>query len=286
MPSIQNSQLKAMLTLLSDSDQRTVDIVKKSLTQMGQDIMPSLLRARKMADPTVQEHLQSILEDIEFNHLEMSFTEWASSSKENPDLETGAFLLAKFCYPDLDPEPYRQRLDRMAQVLTERLNSKDHPPVMIQKINQLLFKEEALRGDAQHYYDPDNSCLNRVLDRNTGIPISLSIVYLLVTQRLGLPIVGIGLPGHFILKYETPTFSAYIDAFNQGQLISREECIRFLINAGYGVQETYFSPATHREIIQRMMRNLVFIYNQMKDSRRADRLKRLVQLVSAPPNRT
>jgi regulator of sirC expression with transglutaminase-like and TPR domain len=280
MSSFQENQIRAMLALLDDHDEHTVNLVKKSLMQKGQDVMPSLLRAREIAEPNARERLESILDEMEFNQLETACGEWAAAQPVEPNLEEGAFLLAQFGYSGLDFKPYRQRLDEMANTLRSHLRHVTRPQSVIEKINRYLFDQEGFHGNTRHYYDPDNSYLNRVLDCKTGIPISLSLVYLLVTQRLGLPITGVGLPGHFILKYETPAFSTFLDAFNNGQPISKEECVRFLMNSGADVQEAYFAPATHREMILRMMRNLVFIYNQMKDKKRSQRLIRLIKAIS------
>lgn len=281
MPSVQDNQIKAMLALLTDPDERTVDLVKQTLVSIGLDAVPSLLKAGEMADSKAREELRSILEEIRLNHLESRFHHWASAKDFEPDLEEGAFLLAEFRYPDLPIASYRKRLDEMAQVLGARLRRVSHPRSVIEQINQHLFEEEGFHGNTQNYYEPDNSYLNRVLDRKTGIPISLSLIYLLVTQRLGLPVTGVGLPGHFILKYDSFDSSIYLDAFNQGQILSREECVRFLLNSGYEIKEAYFASASHREIILRMMRNLVYIYTQFKDDHRADRLKRLIQILGS-----
>jgi regulator of sirC expression with transglutaminase-like and TPR domain len=280
MSTIQENQIRAMLLLLDDHDEHTVDLVKQSLMQKGQDVMPSLLRAREIAEPNARVHLQSILDEMEFNQLETAYGEWATAKQGEPNLEEGAFLLAKVRYPDLDFRPYVQRLDEMALKLRNQLRNVTRPRTIIEKINRFLFDQEGFHGNTRHYYDPDNSYLNRVLDRKTGIPISLSLVYLLLTQRLGLPVTGVGLPGHFILKYETSAFSTYMDTFNNGQPISKEECIRFLMNSGAGIQESYFAPSTNQEMIVRMMRNLVFIYNQMKDKKRSQRLIRLIKAIS------
>jgi len=282
MPSVQDNQIKAMLALLADEDERTVDLVKQTLVKIGLDAVPSLLKAGEMADSKAREELRSILEEIRLNHLESRFHHWASAVKDGePDLEKGAFLLAEFRYPDLPIASYRRRLDEMAQVLGTHLHGVSHPRSVIEQINQYLFEEERFHGNTQDYYEPDNSYLNRVLDRKTGIPISLSLIYLLVTQRLGLPVTGVGLPGHFILKYDSFDSSIYLDAFNQGQILSREECVRFLLNSGYEIKETYFASASHREIILRMMRNLVYIYTQLKDDHRVARLKRLIQILGS-----
>ena len=273
-----------MLSLLGGSDERTVDLVKKSLMENGQDLMPSLIRAREMAEPDVREHLESVLNEIGFNQLETSFVNWSDATRGDPDLEEGAALLAKFRDPEISFAPYKQRLDSMAHALQERLRYVRRPSAIIDKINQYLFTEQGFYGNTQNYYDPDNTYLTCVLDHKMGIPISLSVVYLLLSRRLCLPISGISLPGHFILKYEAEGFMAYLDAFNQGQVITREECIRFLIDAGYGVQDNYFEPATNRDILHRMMRNLIFIYNQKKETFQSQRLMRLIQTITNPPS--
>ncbi|HEY5594858.1 MAG TPA: transglutaminase-like domain-containing protein, partial [Nitrospiria bacterium] len=119
-------------------------------------------------------------------------------------------------------------------------------------------------------------------ERRAGIPISLSIVYLLIAKRLDLPITGVGLPGHFMLKYDGEGFCLFLDAFNNGQILTRDECIRFLLNSGHEVQPGYFSPATVRDILTRMLRNLVYVYGQLKDKESAHRLTRLVHILQLP----
>ena len=280
----QDNQIKAILTLLADPDERTVDLVKQTLVSIGEDAVPSLLKAGEIADSRGREQLKAILDEIRLNGLEERFRHWAVPHEPSPDLEEGIFLLAEFRYSDLVVEPYRRGLDEMAQVLGQRLQGITHPGSVLEQVNRFLFREEGFHGNVQDYYDPDNSYLNRVLDRKTGIPISLSVVYLLVTRRLGLPVSGVGLPGHFILKYESPDFSNYLDAFNQGQILTRGDCVRFLLNSGYEVKEDYFASVSSLEIILRMMRNLVYIYTQLEDHSRVQRLTRLIKILDGPSN--
>ena len=276
-----DQQIKAMVTLLKDPDEGTADLVKKSLIGMGEEAIPSLVRAMQILDTGHRNHLEPILGEIRFTNLENAFGSWASPSEGDVDLEEGCFLLARFAYPDLDGRFYKERLDEMARAIKRTLKNVKRPQSVIQRINRYLFDEERFRGNIVDYYNPDNSYLNRVLDRKTGIPISLSVVYLLLAKRLGLPISGVGLPGHFILKYETPEFIAYIDAFHRGQILTRRDCLRFLTHSGHSADESFLMEVSHRNIMVRMIRNLAYIYKQAKAPDLVERLKRLTRATNA-----
>src|SRR5207244_9036985 len=105
---------------------------------------------------------------------------------------------------------------------------------IVKTINRYLFIEQKFTGNTQEYYDVDNSYLNKVLERKTGIPISLSVAYMLVGKRLELPVFGVGMPGHFIVKYEADRYRIFVVCFNGGALLTQKDCARFLAQAGYG----------------------------------------------------
>jgi regulator of sirC expression with transglutaminase-like and TPR domain len=121
-----------------------------------------------------------------------------------------------------------------------------------------------------------------VLERRTGIPISLSAVYMLIGKRLGLPLYGVGMPGHFLVKYETGRYRIFVDSFNGGALLTQRDCARFLDQAGYGFDERYLQKTTARSILIRMIKNLVAIYNKMEDTPRAARLTRFIEILGLP----
>ena len=277
-----NSQLKAIVTLLSDQDERTVDLVWKKLVDMGPEVLPSLEKARRNADPLAGERIDIMLEEIRQNNLEDLFQEYASGAEGELDLEEGVLLIARFRYPDLDPVAYRDELDRYAEEISRRLLDRSRAREVIHQINQFLYLELGFQGNTRNYYDPDNSYINRVLERRLGAPISLSVIYLLIAGRLSLPITGVGLPGHFMLKYQQKDSTLFLDPFNQGQALTRDECVRFLLGSGYEIQEGYFMPAKTRDILVRMLRNLVYIYNQLKDKSRAHQITRLIHILLAP----
>ncbi|MBN4053223.1 transglutaminase family protein [bacterium AH-315-L15] len=150
---------------------------------------------------------------------------------------------------------------------------------MIQIINKYLFQERGFRGNTDDYFNPDNSYLNRVLDRGLGIPISLSAVYLFVSRRLDLPIVGVGMPGHFLIAYPGEGRNLFLDPFNSGQIMTRKTCVQFLKEAGYGWREDFLDVCKDREILARMIRNMIASYTSLGENKQANQLSRYLQIL-------
>lgn len=189
---------------------------------------------------------------------------------EEDDLDPGhlALLLAACHYPGLDIRPYLMRLDDLAARARARLGRGRAPKRVIAAINETLFQEEGFTGNTEDYYDPRNSFLNDVLDRKTGIPITLSVVYLSVAHRLDQPIFGVGLPLHFIVKYVSSKGDILIDPFHRGEILTRDAC-RERIERAYGgpitFRESYLDVVPLRMILYRMLNNLKFIYLRRGD---------------------
>lgn len=275
------SQVRALIRLLSDEDDRIARTVAVKLVEIGDRAVP-LLREARIEQPEMAARIREILEDIRGQRLESEFHALSSCDDDSLDLETGAFLIARFAYPDLDVAANARSLDAMAAEVRDRLGRKTSGEEAVNTINRYLFAEQGFGGNRRHYYDPDNSYLNKVLERKTGIPISLSIVYLLVGKRLNLPLFGVGMPGHFLVKYEIGRQRIFIDAFNGGALLTHKGCARFLEQTGYGFDERYLESTPVRAILIRMIKNVVAIYNKLEDSAKARRLTRFIEILGLP----
>ena len=129
---------------------------------------------------------------------------------DNFSLAHVALLIAAEEYPQLDPAPYLHRIELLSERVKDRLADESAPPVLLSEISKVLFEEEGFKGNAEAYYDPRNSYLNDVLDRHLGIPITLSIIYLEVGWKLGLPLEGVNFPGHFLVRYQITFYSTRI----------------------------------------------------------------------------
>jgi regulator of sirC expression with transglutaminase-like and TPR domain len=178
-------------------------------------------------------------------------------------LAEAALLLACEEYPQLEISPYLDQLDEIANLAHSKIQPSDSPLNTIEAINDVLFGIMGFRGNKENYHDPRNSYFNDVLERRIGIPITLSTVYLEVARRLRFPIVGVGLPGHFLVKYSDRTQEIFLDPFNCGEILTREDCARRmseLFGDSQPFSERMLASATPREILFRMLNNLKAIY--------------------------
>jgi len=188
-------------------------------------------------------------------------------------LDEAALLLATIEFPRLEMEPSLRILDSYAAELEARRGS------FVATANHYLFHELKFTGNSADYYNPANSCLNEVLTSKTGIPITLSVVYLEIARRLGRPVFGIGLPGHFLVQYDDGFYSTYIDVFHGGRLLEASDCYAL---AGTAPNPALLAQADKRQIIARMINNLRGIYFSRGAHRKSLRILNL--LLEANPD--
>lgn len=199
------------------------------------------------------------------------FAELARRSDEEIDLAEAALLIAAEEQPGLDPRPWLRRLDQMAAHLQPRLDRAPAELDRLKILNDFLTREVGLRGNSEDYYDPRNSLLNEVLDRGLGIPISLAVVWIEVGRRVGVPLDGVGFPGHFLLRHARYP-QIVLDPFAGGRLLAPEDCRELLDQVSGGTIEFHpqlLRPAGRRQILLRMLSNLRGVYLKNNDLARA-----------------
>jgi regulator of sirC expression with transglutaminase-like and TPR domain len=191
---------------------------------------------------------------------------------ENIDLIRGALVIARTEYPQLDIEEYASRIEQMARRVAGLAPDLD-PQRTIAALNHVVFEQAKLRGNREDYYDPRNSFLNEVLDRGLGIPITLSVIYMEVAKRVGFPLSGVGMPGHFLLKhYGADGQERLIDCFNRGDILSRQDCQSRLDEIYSGemkLRPEFLHPISRRQILTRMLNNLKTVYLSTRNFRKA-----------------
>jgi regulator of sirC expression with transglutaminase-like and TPR domain len=211
--------------------------------------------------------------------MQKNLAEALTRATSDPDagLAAAALVIARIEYPRLDPEPYLARLDDMGEDARRVLARQDVDPVRdpslttIRALNGYLFEELRFVGNRERYDDPRNSCLNEVLDRRTGIPITIAVVYLEVARRVGLPMDGVNFPGHFLLRSRERggrgASAHIIDPFHGGALLSEQKC-RLLLQRHVGSEVAFsrslLAPATRVQILVRMLLNLKRLYVHMR----------------------
>jgi Uncharacterized conserved protein len=259
---ISSSEQAALIKLLADDDAAVYAAIRQKVISYGRDAI-SWLRPHALSnDPVLRRHATDILSHFARQDADTQFLSFCLKAGQDFDIETAAWLLAKTTYPQISIEGYQAVLDEYAREAEERLLLEPSTEEKLTALNSYLFNELGFNGNVANYYDPENSYLNRVLDRRTGNPINLTLFYMLIARRLGLPVVGIGMPGHFICRYQTSSDELYIDPFNGGQLLSKADCVQYLQRGNYSLSEDFLSPATSRRMLMRICSNLHQIYSE------------------------
>jgi len=195
-----------------------------------------------------------------------------AGSDASVDLAEASLLIAAGEYPGLDVPSYLERLDEMGREVGARMPQGSS--AAIDCLNAYLFGQEGFRGNVEDYYDPRNSFLNDVMDRRTGIPITLSMVYMEVARRAGLGVFGVGLPGHFLVGAPGAGGNVLVDPFHGGALLSEDDCQKRLDRVFEGrvrLERGMLAPCSRKGILTRMLRNLKAIYVKADDYTRAVR---------------
>ena len=178
-------------------------------------------------------------------------------------MDRAALDLATIQFPNLEPEPFLDLLNELASSLGDRLRNFNDGRDFVEKASSYLFGELGFHGNETDFFDPLNSCLNQVLERRTGIPITLAVMYMEIARRLHMPVFGIGLPRHFVLEFNDGNFATYIDPFNGGRPITAQEC--FALAGAKVADPILLQRATPKEIAMRMLQNLQGVYLRIGD---------------------
>ena len=197
----------------------------------------------------------------------------SASNAPGTSLARATLLIARIEYPRLDPEPYVARLDAMGEAarraIAQHIDVTGDTSTLsgVTALNDYLFEEQQFVGNRDNYEDPRNSCLNEVLDRRTGIPITLSVVYMEVARRAGLQVDGVNFPGHFLVRCPEQKGHLIIDPFHAGALLSEHKCRQLLqkhVGNEVAFSKSLLAPATREQIVVRMLLNLKRIYVNMR----------------------
>ena len=199
-------------------------------------------------------------------------------------LDLAALELSRIEFPNLDPQPFMDILDSYAAEIDARMRMDLDSVERLQVLHEFFFREQGFAGNESDYYNPRNSCINEVIASRQGIPISLAVVYLSVAERLEMPMAGVSLPGHFIVRYDEDDFHTFIDVYNSGQLLDGDECFslaRQMTGMDPGPSLGILKAVSNRQIMVRMLNNMRSIYLRGKSYVKAGQVLDL--LVEALP---
>lgn len=276
-------QISSLIKLLTDRDEFVRNKVREQLVELGEDALPFLEMATRGDDESLRIQAQWVIQSILPHKLAEKFRQLAKKGLgRDVDLEAGMMLIMEFGYPDSSPDECRQKLDDLASQLGQVLDFNSEPKKIVETFSHFLFEEMGFQRNKNNYHNPDNSFINKVLENLTGLPITLSALCVLLAKRLNLPIVGVGLPGHYIVKYSLPVEPIYFDPFHKGRLLTPDECRQIVEQFGHPFEEHYLSQSTQRETIIRMLNNLIQVYKSSSENKKAETLGEYVKILLNP----
>ena len=262
MPTLSTTEIKAIAKLLKSQDATTTKLMEEQLKTFDNGLLREIDKEISPGDIELKNYFLNLVFNTKREQLKSDFLKWATNGS---DLQEGAFLIALFDNPLMDTEYYSSLIAKWANTLNSTLKKvtlTDDPTSIINEINHFMFMEIGLKGNKESYYDPKNSFIDKVLERRAGNPILLSVIYLLITNKLGLSFNGVNMPAHFLIQYADGYDPILIDPFNQGEIITRNVCQDRIRALKLTWQEDCLSCPTNKQIISRIMQNLINIYTQ------------------------
>lgn len=271
------NELNALISLLDDTDINIVEQIESKLMSMGRDIVPSLEKAwESNLNPLLQNRLESIIHSLQFEDVKMSLMSW--KHKEDPDLLEGMWIIASYQFPDLDILELRQKIEHIYHTIWVEIENATSPMDKIRMINHVLYQKFKFGANTKNFHAPSNSMINQVFESKKGNPISLGVIYILLAQKLELPVYGVNLPNLFVVTYFTPEETFYVNAFNRGLIFSRSDIDTYIAQLKLPYSPMFYEPCTAIAIIQRVLRNLIVAFERLGEVDKVDEIKELLEI--------
>lgn len=290
------NKIQALISLLDDPSDEIFNTVEGELLKEEVNIVPELEKAwESTLDANYQKRLENLIHTLQFKDVKDRLRNWLEHSVD--DLLYGAWLVSKYQYPELKYDDINERINQLRKEVWLELN--DHLTALekVRIMNHILFDVHGFSRNNSNFMAPQNSFICDVFDTRKGNPISLSVIYSVIAQRLGLPIFGVNLPKNFILCYLDDTGGLpftnksgdvsvlfYINPINKGAVLGRKEIEFFIKQQKLEPRLSYFVPCPNQEIVQRMLNNLLYSYETLGNPEKAEEIRELLSLFSGIPS--
>ena len=277
---MQETEIKALISLLDDDDKQVVTHVEEKILSLGKEVIPFLEKEWETSfNPTLQSRIEEIIHVLQYELLKSRLLDWYRT--EDKDLLTAMWLIATYQYPDLELEKLKQELEQIYYETWLEFKPDLYPIDQIKVVNGVLFNKLKFGANTKNFHSPGNSMINVVLETRKGNPITLCVIYMLVAQKLKLPVQGVNLPNLFILTYKDGLNNQfYINAFNRGLIFSKQDIENYINELHLVPQNSFFEPCDNLEITRRALRNLIMSFEKMGEHAKAEEVKLLLVEIS------
>jgi regulator of sirC expression with transglutaminase-like and TPR domain len=275
-----NKEIKALISLLDDPE--IAPQIQGRIESLGESIIPFLEESwEESLDPQQQQRLEDLIHNLQFDGLQQRLRVWRDSGGEN--LLEGMWLLNSYQYPDADLQALGRAIEQLRFEVWTLLRPDMHPADQVQALNYVLFRTHKFAANTQNFHSPANSMLHLVLETRRGNPLTLCVIYLLVAQRLNLPIFGVNLPNLFVLTYQPDDLAVlpfYINCYNRGLILSRTDIEHYVSQLNLSSNDIFYEPCTHLDIVRRALRNLIMSFEKMQEPRKAAEVGKLLSILT------
>ncbi len=279
---LNNRELKALVSLLDDEDRQIVNQVEEKIISLGNEVIPYLERHwEQNFNPTTQRRIEDLIHTLQFDELKSKLVNWREDG--NHDLLEGMWLVASYQYPDLEFSYLKQEIEQLFYEVWLDFKQDIHPFDQVKILNNVMFTKKKFTANTKNFHAPGNSMINVVLETKRGNPISLCVVYMLLAQKLNLPVYGVNLPNLFILTYKAEELQFYINVFNRGLIFSKADIENYINQLNLNPIDSYFEPCSNLDIIKRVFRNLIISFEKLGEHHKVDEMKKLLYAVSNEP---
>jgi regulator of sirC expression with transglutaminase-like and TPR domain len=283
------SELNALISLLDDPDETIFEQINGQILAQGAKIITELEQAWEHSKSTLQQQrIENLIQKIQFSETANTLNQWIAGGGK--DLLEGAVIIAKYQFPDLNIKKLQTYIEQLKQDIWIELNPNLTALEQVRVINHILFEVHNFVGNNIDFHHPHNSFINMVLESKRGNPLSLSIIYAILAQKLTMPIYGVNLPQHFILAYmggestyglydldKNKEVLFYINAFSKGTIFNKNEVEAYLQQLKLTPSDNYFYPCSNIEMIKRMINNLMFAFDKLGNELKTNDMKMLLK---------
>ena len=277
-----HKELEALIILLEDPDMQVFDNVSNRLIELGEVVVSPLEKRWEITlKPDLQERIENVIRKIQFNTLQRGMDSWKSGG--GTDLLFGAYLVARFQYPELQYEQLNEKIEKIKKDIWLELNNDLTALEKVKVINYFLYDIHRFDKSLKKAHTPQLYLLNHVIDTCKGSPVMLGLIYAELARRLNLPIYGVNLPRNFVLCYYDPEYLEdpnnilfYINPSDKGSVLGMKELKHFLRHLKIEEKEFYFTPCSGTDVIERLIINLQYAYQKSGQPEKAQALKNLL----------
>ncbi|MCC5926399.1 MAG: transglutaminase family protein [Bacteroidetes bacterium] len=271
-------EIASLLYLLEDPDEFVRDSVIERFNELDERSVPLLDEFRATSNNLDERRLlDDVILKLTFPSLETDFLNFIEGGVISyTELEAAVLMLSRFENPTLREEIYIRKLDRMAAEIKDEISFTLQPLKQMKLLMNHVFEKHGYGAAKENYFQSEFAHLHKVIDGKQGIPLTLSFIALFLARRLELPLSGVNMPVHFLMRYDFDTQVVFLDPFNSGKVVTMNECLSFLKRNNIRPEQVYFAQAHPAQMLIRTMRNLHNSYTKEKDALRAERMQILI----------